>query len=382
MAGITLRLFVFCSWILFSKSELFEGSTCVVQGTNRKGICKLLGECQEAIDGIKKGKFPQICTFIGKNDYVCCPVSEKLNNSATTISTRKTGEISSTKCKEYHQYIWKVEANPTLRIGGDDLVDYDCPFEREKLIVGGSPAQSREFPHMVQIGYDIDNEIKWACGGSLISDQYVLTAAHCLDDLNHGLAEHARMGITDIEDEDHLQQFRIQQRIPYPDYQELSHYHDIGLAKLNSPANLSTWVRPACIHNQYSIQYTRSIASGWGRTGFGDPDSPTLMKIVLEMFDQKKCNSSYESGTIRLREGIKDDIMLCAGSSTELLDTCQGDSGGPLQVYKGENKEQACLYDIIGVTVFGRACGLVKNVPGVYARVSYYVKWIEDHVWP
>ncbi|KAF7282593.1 venom protease-like [Rhynchophorus ferrugineus] len=389
MAHIILRLFVFSCCVWFSRCELYDGSSCVLQSTGQKGICKLIVECPEAIDGIRKGKFPQICTFVGTQSVVCCPQKEEA--ASTTVSTttrrtsnRKTGEISASKCKEYQQYIWKVEANPTLIIGGDDIVTYDCPFDRQELIVGGTPAQRREFPHMVQIGYDGDSDIIWACGGSLISDRYVLTAAHCLEDRSLGFAEHARMGITDLEDEDHMQEFRIQQRIPYPEYEEPSHYHDIGLAKLNAAVQLNTWVRPACIHNQYSIQYSNSIASGWGRTDFAGQESVYLLKVTLQMFNQQKCNRTYKSqaGTNKLRDGIKDDIMICAGSSTDLKDTCQGDSGGPLQVYKGEDKEQSCLYDIIGVTAFGKACGLAKNVPGVYTRVSYYVKWIEDYVWP
>lgn len=56
----------------------------------------------------------------------------------------------------------------------------------------------------------------------------------------------------------------------------------------------------------------------------------------------------------------------------------QGDSGGPLQIY---NSDVSCTYKVVGVTSFGKACG-ITNVPGVYTRVSNYVKWIEETVWP
>lgn len=57
----------------------------------------------------------------------------------------------------------------------------------------------------------------------------------------------------------------------------------------------------------------------------------------------------------------------------------QGDSGGPLQVKK-EN-DYYPIYSVVGVTSFGKACG-IKNVPGVYTRVSQYIPWIENIVWP
>lgn len=61
----------------------------------------------------------------------------------------------------------------------------------------------------------------------------------------------------------------------------------------------------------------------------------------------------------------------------------QGDSGGPLQVIHPNTPQTKCMYDIIGITSFGVVgCGLDKNLPGVYTRVSNYLEWIENTVWP
>lgn len=60
----------------------------------------------------------------------------------------------------------------------------------------------------------------------------------------------------------------------------------------------------------------------------------------------------------------------------------QGDSGGPLQIYHEESEKNKCMYNIVGVTSFGQGCGLSKNHPGVYTRVSHYIQWIENIVWP
>lgn len=72
--------------------------------------------------------------------------------------------------------------------------------------------------------------------------------------------------------------------------------------------------------------------------------------------------------------------MICAGDSHGgwNKDTCQGDSGGPLQISHPKN---ICLFQVLGITSFGQGCGVI-NTPGVYTRVSYYLNWIEDIVWP
>lgn len=71
--------------------------------------------------------------------------------------------------------------------------------------------------------------------------------------------------------------------------------------------------------------------------------------------------------------------MICAGDHSGWnKDTCQGDSGGPLQISHPKNM---CFFQVLGITSFGQGCGGV-NIPGVYTRVSHYLNWIEDIVWP
>lgn len=109
----------------------------------------------------------------------------------------------------------------------------------------------------------------------------------------------------------------------------------------------------------------------------GDKSDP-LLKVTLDLFTYAECNDTFQyDKNRRLRDGIVDATQFCAGSRTDNKDTCQGDSGGPLQVYHTYH----CMYSIIGVTSFGKACGLVNN-PGVYTRVSAYLPWIESVVWP
>lgn len=353
-----------------------KGNKCSLKN-GKSGVCRLITDCPEAIAGIKKGVFPEHCGFEGTQVIACCPTT-------TSSIERKPGVISKEKCIEYAKYVWSVELNPTLFISGSDIRRNECPFLKQELVVGGQPAYRREFPHMCHLGYESSDGIRWACGGSLISELFVLTAAHCLSDRSLGDVKYARMGIIDLDNNDNLQEFNVTEIIPYPEYEEPSHYHDIGLARLDRKAALNTFVRPACLYTNNHSPWSKVIASGWGKTDFAGPESNVLLRVVLELYDQPTCNKTFRQqvGTNKLREGIKDNLMICAGHSKDLKDTCQGDSGGPLQVYNTDSKNLSCMYNVVGVISFGKACGLATNIPAVYTRVSYYIKWIENIVWP
>ena len=97
------------------------------------------------------------------------------------------------------------------------------------------------------------------------------------------------------------------------------------------------------------------------------------MKVSLDIVEQDQCKQVHETRFIKLT-----DRQFCAGDLDEpgKRDTCQGDSGGPLQVGLDNSK---CIYQIIGVTSFGKVCGAA---PGVYTSVHPYLDWIEGIVWP
>lgn len=374
------------------RAALDVGDKCQVKN-GPGGICRSLADCPEAIANIRKGIHPQKCRFQGTQVIVCCPepeapepespvvteVTKVVEVTKPTKLARTPGVISEQKCQEYTKYIRKIETDL------DVTLKAKCQLLVFQHIAGGQPAERGEFPHLVQFGYEYRG-IFWTCGGSLISEQYVLTAAHCLTDNTLGSARYARMGIVNLEDKNHIQQYNISELIPYPDYDGgVSFYHDIGLAKLGTKAELNNWVRPACLYTKTSPPSPSSatIAAGWGKTSYQGSQSKVLLKVLLLLYDQPRCNKHYV-GTQRLGQGIQDQTMVCAGSPTKIGDTCEGDSGGPLEIYReaGDNDPLSCMHDVVGITAFGKPCNIQGDVPSVYTRVSFYVKWIEDIVWP
>lgn len=129
-----------------------------------------------------------------------------------------------------------------------------------------------------------------------------------------------------MTDNAHKQQRTVAKIIAHPLYNNKK-YHDIALLKMADKFDLNTWVRPACLHTEKHLPYKNALATGWGKTDFAGDDSNELFKVKLEIYSVEKCNKTYR-GDIKhpnspLKDGILDDLMICAGSSTEYKDTCQ-----------------------------------------------------------
>ncbi|XP_061512018.1 uncharacterized protein LOC133393029 [Anopheles gambiae] len=238
----------------------------------------------------------------------------------------------------------------------------------------GQTTYLREFAHMAAIGWtQPDDTITWNCGGSLIWENYILTAAHCVEDAQQNAPDVARFGDLDLfnaTDDQYAQQLKIVEIIRHPEHRHRDRYHDIALMRLEHKVVLHDTVAPACLWTDDEIRFKRFEATGWGDTGFAAAKTPILLKVALSSVANEQCNEHY-SNLRGLRNGLHAN-QLCAGDAR--MDTCLGDSGGPLQVKLLHNTRETPF--LVGVTSFGLACGL--SVPGVYTRVAPYVPWIRS----
>ncbi|XP_037028237.1 serine protease snake-like isoform X4 [Bradysia coprophila] len=407
------------------------------------GVCTLTSKCPEVVRDIQKGKNPVVCSYQGSEAVVCCPKrnsqpnqqvwSNNNNNnnyynnnqyyqqggftnqnqqqnpvnqinhnfpiqqpnqiypmnqaSSNNQNYREVVPIrhspgsrrSEQKCEEYSKLATHSGSFTSLSIltSTQEVNIPTCTYPTG-LIVGGEVAKTGEFPHMAVIGWTSNGEVDWKCGGSLISEYFVLTAAHCSAVV--GIPpDTVRLGDQNLvrqDDNAQPQEYRIANVIVHPDYRHSSNYYDIALIRLSQQVIFTRFIRPACLWQSSYVNSSNAIATGWGQLEFAGERSDDLQKVALNIIDNNHCQQLYERSK-KLRNGIVSS-QLCAGYLEGGKDTCQGDSGGPIQVVTPRNQ---CIFHIIGITSFGKACAAV-NAAGVYTRVSSYLDWIESNVWP
>ncbi|XP_050544578.1 venom protease-like isoform X2 [Daktulosphaira vitifoliae] len=294
-----------------------------------------------------------MCGNEGKDPKVCCSIKP------TTFNSRKKNDSLSSQSSD------STYSNLPL----PDTCGINNVTTTK--IIGGSPAE---------LGYHRINQPRtdtpeWNCGGTLISDRYVVTATHCI--VTYRVLTTARLGDLDlnpeVDDGAEPIDIPIQKIITHQSYSKITHANDIALLKLDRPVLFNKHVQPICLPISPTMRANtflkyEPLVIGWGMIAVEGPMTRTteLMQVNVPVVDNENCNRSYTG--IR---AIIDDSIICAG--TGKADSCKGDSGGPLMWPKGKQ------HYLLGIVSTGFKCA-ESGFPGLYTRVSHYIEWITENM--
>ncbi|KAG6461211.1 hypothetical protein O3G_MSEX012468 [Manduca sexta] len=357
------------------------------------GICKNIRNCPSALENLRKRIQPQLCGFDKTDPIVCCvesvttpaPTQPPIATTTKRLSTHpQKGYMaqdlfSENECLEYQEkLVYPCEKSFSLSLNDAMERKVKCHNNADDLIIGGQNASRNEFPHMALLGYGEEPDVQWLCGGTLISENFILTAGHCISSRDVNLTYVYLGALARSEVTDPSKQYRIKKIHKHPEFAPPVRYNDIALVELERKVPLDEWLKPACLHMGDETADDRVWATGWGLTEYkASSGANILQKVVLNKFSTFECILQYPPHRL-MSQGFDVNSQMCYGDRSQSKDTCQGDSGGPLQI---KHKKINCMWLIIGVTSFGKACGFIGE-PGIYTKVSHYIPWIESVVWP
>lgn len=282
----------------------------------------------------------------------------------------------------YGRSLWGQTVNVTLEIDGmldhnstdswgltpnfteteEELMTVNASLNPAFRIVGGVLEKKGRSPWQVLVrrsdGYGF-------CGGTLVSDQWVVSAAHCFDEA----ADHVTIGDFDKQRPDPGEQLiKVQKVIVHPHFHSFTFDSDIALLYLARPVVRGPTTLPACLPDPHLSKYllqegNRGVVTGWGVTRYLGRSSRFLRKVTLPVVSYRDCTASTEQ--------VITDNMFCAGYLDVNMDACSGDSGGPFMVnYRG-------TWFLTGVVSWGEKCA-AKGKYGVYARLGNFLSWMRD----
>lgn len=240
--------------------------------------------------------------------------------------------------------------------------------KEEPKIVGGVAAKAGQFPWQVSltVAEIPDPYFAHFCGGSLISDQWVLTAAHCVVG-NDAKDFSVIVGAHTLQSG--LPRVAVSRILMHSGYISAEKGNDIALLHLASPvtSGVNLKVIPLINVNDEKavlVANTPATVTGWGATQMGGQGTRILNYANVPLVSHARCNRK-----VAYNGAITED-MLCAGKEAGGVDSCQGDSGGPLTGRIGSKDS------LIGIVSWGDGCALPNKV-GVYSRVSHHLNWIQ-----
>jgi len=341
----------------------------------RKDCAETCGKCPVAPPSLAPttvDKFPG-CT--DKSSY-CSSYKNYCQSSEYTDYLKKNCRRSCNFCHITTEPISTTVA-PTTDLytvpGGSASLQPGCGKKApgHMRIVGGKAAKPGDWPWIVTFDYKQNfGNPGHHCGGSLLTSQWILSAAHCFFDDKDESQYSLKLGEHDLgRASGYEQNIPIAEIIFHPSYDPSTYNNDLVLIKLARKATINDRVRTVCLPDQNSTFDVgqKCVIAGWGLLKAYGRGPKILQQAQVPLVSHTTCKASYPYHKVS-------DNMLCAGYSSGGIDACQGDSGGPL-VCKGYGD----TWFLWGVVSWGVGCGN-QNSYGVYAGTKELRRWVDKIV--
>ncbi|XP_063094544.1 transmembrane protease serine 6 isoform X1 [Cavia porcellus] len=346
-------------------------------------LCSVNGLCVPACDGIKdcpNGLDERNCvcraTFQCQEDSTCISMSRVCDRKPDCLNS--SDEAQCQEAVPCGTFTFQCEDRSCVRKpnpqcdghldcrDGSDERHCDCGLQGpSSRIVGGAVSSEGEWPWQASLQV----RGRHICGGALIADRWVITAAHCFQEDSMASPALWTVFLGKVRQNARWAgevSFKVSRLLLHPYHEEDSHDYDVALLQLDHPVVRSATVRPVCLparsHFFEPGQYC--WITGWGAQREGGPTSNVLQKVDVRLVAQDLCNEAYHYQVT--------PRMLCAGYRKGKKDACQGDSGGPLVC-----REPSGRWFLAGLVSWGLGCGR-PNYFGVYTRITGVIGWIQQ----
>ncbi|KAF2367065.1 Serine proteases trypsin domain [Trinorchestia longiramus] len=271
-------------------------------------------------------------------------------------------------------------------MGNINMADVTCgrSVMRSSRVKGGHAAKVGEFPWMVSIRINGGH----FCGGVLIHNKFVLSAAHCTErrPVKFVTVVVGEYNLLNAEHPVTEQIMEVQQIFTHQNFSK-RYIADISVLELKNSVVWSKAIRPLCLPDMQfdgtnnPLDNSPATLAGWGwsdEQANGGVRMNTLQKATLKIVPKSTCQTWYTENTGKPlgdpQSIVLYDTHICAGLKNGDKDACQGDSGGPLMVRDSQGQQV-----IVGIVSSGIGCGR-PGLPGLYTRVSRYLDWIQTTV--
>ncbi|EFX75606.1 hypothetical protein DAPPUDRAFT_26576, partial [Daphnia pulex] len=239
-------------------------------------------------------------------------------------------------------------------------------------IVGGVTSVKNAWPFAVSLMA----KGRHFCGGSLLDNQHILTAAHCVATLssNEVAGVEVILGLHTLKPMDaQVVRRKLRRVVRHKGYHAANFFNDIAILKMDSPVKFSSTISPVCLPSAGTRDlYVNkdAVVVGWGALQEDGKLLPiSLQEVTVKVQTNAECQKSYQHDA---PGGINND-MLCAAYPKK--DSCMGDSGGPLVIQTSPGSP----WIQVGIVSWGIGCGRAE-FPGVYVRTTSFLEWIQKNL--